>query len=96
MIRSRLVPPLGGLFGDGRYIGLASSHLLHCLNKNMGNEQVADEFALATEDAGETLVFEDERCQVPQSVPIAGVRVVEAGGSDLRARGAERPRPPCS
>lgn len=65
MIRSRLIPPFRGLFGNGRYLDLAGCHRLYCRDWRMGDEQVVDEFPFASEDAGEALFFRDERCEVP-------------------------------
>jgi hypothetical protein len=88
MIRSWLVPSFGGLFGDGWYLDLACADRLHYLDQRMGDQQVVDEFASAPEDTGEALLLGNKRCQVPQSLPVAGVRAVEPTGANLRTRRA--------
>jgi hypothetical protein len=54
----------------------------------LAGEDVVDQLAAAAVDPGIALWFRDSRGEVPQSLPVALIGLVEAAGADLGARWA--------
>jgi hypothetical protein len=82
----------GGCVGDGGNVEITGGHVTvaNTALYSVADQDVIDQLALATVDPGEALRRGDSGCEVPQPRSVAVVRVVMAGGADLRAGWAEQ------
>jgi hypothetical protein len=88
VIRTRGVASLAWILGDGGSGSCAvGSHgtVWHVMHQGVTDENVVDQLVASSESAAEPLILRDAGCEVPQSLPVASVVLVESRGTDLRA-----------